>query len=289
MRGRTGVALGLLAATIFRVPAFAGEAKLPLVLAPSSPWNVVYDDDTCRMRRVFGTGQQIVALDFEQAAPGQPYGLVLSGTGAKILRDRETITVTFGDAIVLSDLTWIAAIDPRGTKFMELRLSVRIDRNDDDKLGDKPYLRQNALNGADYVGLRSGKNLFRLDTGPMNVAKSALDQCVDQLLTTWGLDPAIQRALLRGPEPSNNVANWLTTNDYPEGAGSGIIRFRLEVGASGIVTGCHVQSGLSVKDFAEVTCRNITRRARFHPALDAAGKPVASFYANMTRWEMGED
>ena len=123
----------------------------------------------------------------------------------------------------------------------------------------------------------------------MSSTKAAMDRCIDQLLTTWGLDPAVQRALQHGPVPLNNPSDWVRSTDYPSSAAnrSSVINFRLAIGADGAVTGCHIQSGLSVADFAAATCQLVARRARFSPALDAAGKPVTSFYANTVRWVSG--
>lgn len=51
-------------------PATAAQARDPQRLGPSGPWNVHYADDSCRLGRSFGQGDQRVTLIFDQFAPG---------------------------------------------------------------------------------------------------------------------------------------------------------------------------------------------------------------------------
>ena len=68
----------------------------------------------------------------------------------------------------------------------------------------------------------------------------------------------------------------------------GIVRFRLDVDPTGAPAGCRVLYRTNPDDFADLSCRLLMKRARFNPALDAAGKPVKSYYINNIRWVMGD-
>ena len=59
------------------------------------------------------------------------------------------------------------------------------------------------------------------------------------------------------------------------------------VSAEGVPTKCAIQQATSSPEFTKLTCDLLVKRARFSPALDRDGKPVASFYTNSVRWLAG--
>jgi hypothetical protein len=75
-RNPIGVGLAALAVLALGSPALARE---PLVLAPSTPWNLNYADDSCQLARGFGQGADQVILYLEQFSPGQHYNVRLIG------------------------------------------------------------------------------------------------------------------------------------------------------------------------------------------------------------------
>jgi len=90
------------------------------------------------------------------------------------------------------------------------------------------------------------------------------------------------------PEPITSIPSLFAASDYPAAAipkrAQGITDYRLSVNAAGGVDKCDIErsSGNAALDAA--TCRVITRRARFRPALDQAGRPIASTYLGMVHW-----
>ncbi|VWX59714.1 energy transducer TonB [Sphingorhabdus sp. 109] len=101
--------------------------------------------------------------------------------------------------------------------------------------------------------------------------------------------PPPQRA---NPEPRGNPGNWANANDYPSRAlreeREGTTRFRLTVGANGRVTDCQITGSSGHADLDQAACKNLTRRARFRPSLDANGEPTTGYYANAVRWQIPE-
>ncbi|AOL94297.1 TonB family protein [Porphyrobacter sp. LM 6] len=95
-----------------------------------------------------------------------------------------------------------------------------------------------------------------------------------------------------GAVPRGNPGKWVTDADYRtrwinEGL-SGSARFTLAIDARGGVTNCSVtrSTGHAVLDAA--TCQLVTRRARFDPARDSTGKPVAGSYNGSINWKIPE-
>jgi periplasmic protein TonB len=92
------------------------------------------------------------------------------------------------------------------------------------------------------------------------------------------------------PIPKGNPGNWANTNDYPSRAlqqeREGTTGFRVTVGANGRVTDCSITSSSGHPDLDQATCSNVTRRARFDPALDGSGNPTTGSYSNRVRWQI---
>jgi len=99
--------------------------------------------------------------------------------------------------------------------------------------------------------------------------------------------PPPQRA---NPEPRGNPGSWANANDYPSRAlreeREGTTRFRLTVNADGRVSDCQITGSSGHADLDEAACKNLTRRARFRPALDANGNPTTGSYSNAVRWQI---
>jgi TonB family protein len=102
--------------------------------------------------------------------------------------------------------------------------------------------------------------------------------------------PVPKPTLGRPPKPRNNPGLWVNTIDYPTRSlrdeEEGTSSFRLSVGPDGLVKACAItaSSGSALLDAA--TCSNITRRARFEPALDIEGNPTVGSYSNRVAWRI---
>jgi protein TonB len=90
--------------------------------------------------------------------------------------------------------------------------------------------------------------------------------------------------------PRGSPASWVTNDDYPPSAQrdgiEGVTGFSLAVGPDGRVTGCSVTSSSGSSLLDDTACRLLTRRARFNPAKEAGGTPIASSYAGRFRWQI---
>jgi TonB family protein len=83
---------------------------------------------------------------------------------------------------------------------------------------------------------------------------------------------------------------WLSLDDYPDRSffkgESAIVRYRLNVDENGNPTSCEVQRRTNPPEFAEITCSRLMQRARFIPAINSSGKPVAAYFLGTVRWLM---
>lgn len=94
------------------------------------------------------------------------------------------------------------------------------------------------------------------------------------------------------PRPLLNPGYWVTTDDYPVAAmradEQGTTAFVLAIDQLGKVSKCEIAESSGSATLDAATCELITRRARFIPARDAAGKPTAGSYASRVRWVLPE-
>ena len=100
-----------------------------------------------------------------------------------------------------------------------------------------------------------------------------------------GFDPVAAK-------PRNDPSRWLSNNDYrPSWARqelTGTARFRLEIAATGKVTGCTVTGSTGHPELDQATCSLVTRRAKFEPARGKQGEPVSGTYSGSVAWRLPE-
>jgi protein TonB len=94
------------------------------------------------------------------------------------------------------------------------------------------------------------------------------------------------------PRMQANLASYISDADYPAEAVArreqGTVGFRLSISTAGRVEDCSItqSSGSALLD--STTCRIMQSRARFTPARDAVGAPVADWMDARIRWVLPE-
>ena len=120
-------------------------------------------------------------------------------------------------------------------------------------------------------------------TGSMLGPMMLMRECTDRLVSSWGYDPVSYHKRTREAEPIGlaQLAREVQEN-YPKGPDrsyqNGLVRLRLDIGEDGKVKGCQAQSELAADRFYKTACDIMQKRAKFLPALDENGVPMASFY-----------
>jgi hypothetical protein len=275
------------------------SAAEPLRLTPSSNWHVNYAEDSCRLARSFGVGEEEVTLVLDRFRPGPKVRMTLVGSPVNVRSDVRRIILRFGPndaefekgfapgtldngkaAIVVGGNLWITGYDATEAELEDAGGPSK----------PKP-IDPGRYSAIRFLELRiAGKRPVVLETGPMLAAERALTACNDDLLRGWGIDAETDKTLSRRVTPSGNPGQWLRSSDYPSRMRflgyQGLVHFRLIVDDRGTPQSCHIQLSTRPKDFDDAVCRKIMARARFEPALDAGGKPVSSYYTNSARFSI---
>ena len=96
-----------------------------------------------------------------------------------------------------------------------------------------------------------------------------------------------------GAKPRGNPASWASSDDYPASSlrsgDQGTTGFRIEIGTDGRVTSCSVTKSSGFPALDDTTCKMVTRRAKFTPAKDASGNPIADNYSSRVRWQIPKE
>jgi protein TonB len=82
-----------------------------------------------------------------------------------------------------------------------------------------------------------------------------------------------------GAKPKNRHA-WFTLDDYPNAAAEageqGNVSVTFVIGSDGRISDCQVVGSSQHPRLDVIPCKLLLKRARFKPAKDAAGNPVAT-------------
>ncbi|QDH33500.1 energy transducer TonB [Porphyrobacter sp. YT40] len=291
------LAVGLALPTM--LAAMPAQAEV-VEIAPSSAWNLDYGETKCRLARLFGEGDAKHVLFLEQYWPGQGVGMTVAGPSFKRFRSRARTDLAFaeghephrtepfagmvedyGEAVIYSQINIGAALRGDAEK-------AAADATEDLTL---PLLDKDGARRAQFVGLKQRGDEYRLMTGPLDKAFEALDACTLDLVGTWGLDPEAQRTATRMPQWTNRdgvVRRIVAT--YPREAArtgeQGIMRMRVIVSPEGKVEDCVILKATETERLDSPACRAMAN-AQFEPALDAAGQPMRSFFAESIVYQMG--
>lgn len=291
----------IVAASTVLAPSAAWSQEV--VLEPSSQWHLDYGEDKCRLARTFGEGERKTIFFLEQFSPGSGFSWVVAGPPVEAMRRNRDVDVQFGpgfasfpveqdDGLTLDGFG--EAIGGRGHKPPEgervtagPRMGAATGHVGDSGEDSGPT----GLDPAEgrkiaYLALSQGedkRSLLRL--GDMEPAFKAVNACIDDLVESWGLDPAVLRTQVTGPAWTN--ADRLVSkiqDNYPSealrGGNQANFGLRVMVGADGEVVGCHFTEMTSAENFSDRVCPIIMREAEFAPARDADGTAIPSYYTS---------
>ncbi len=283
----------------------------PRVLAPVSDWTLDFADERCSLIREFADGDDTIRLQIDSFGPRPGYRVMLSGD-----------LVPGSDAARMTELRVGYSADTRARERLTMFVGRFGDKNavvfgrgflpeggSDDAGGSARAFERSVTHVTLDFKLRDP---LRLDTGSMAAPFAAMERCVDDLLASWGIDPAVHRALARPPSmavrtgpserafrtnehggervfelieragetvaepgrpgPADRRAQAFARNAYYSG---NLVPVRVMIDASGQPTACVVQVANISEAFRRSACESLA--GPYEPALDAAGQPVASF------------
>jgi len=252
-------------------PLGAPASAQPRIAVAAGKWNVDYGNIRCSLARRTGGPQSPILALASNLGSDEPE-LVLIRDGDEPLPD-------LGDRVRV-------VLEP-SAHSVEVKLERR--RVQGGRIMTIPRLGEGFIDrfaASEAIRLEHrGKVLVDLRLPGAAKAVAAYRSCNDDLLKSWGADPALEASLTRR---ARQRSGSISDADYPPSAisagQSGKVVARFRVLANGRPADCHtvVPSGHTILD--RTTCALLMERFRFEPALDGAGKPVPSIVIRTVTW-----
>jgi TonB family protein len=249
-------------------------APAPAPLTPTKPWVVDYSETYCAAVRAFGTAEAPLDLVLRPSPEGDVLQLFVLKSGGYALAQHVPVTVGFaGAAVKATALEYGVSKGGRRTILISLA---------NDTLGDLPKARTLTFHGSgiDYDFALTG----------MGQVLAALSTCNDDLRRHWNMTDEAKAAIRTEAKPVYKLWQVLSDSDYPDQAlreeDAGKASVLLMVDETGKVADCLLQHTSGNASLDAQTCIAFRNRARFKPALDAAGKPLRSVYHQAVSWRI---
>jgi TonB family protein len=279
--------------------AVAAKEREPVVLEPSSPWNLNYGDDSCRLIRSFGEGKDAHVMFFEVVGPSMQFGLTLAGPQMRHFRSERHTPLQFGDSlpghITEPQVGDLKSIGP-AVIYGSIGLVPEAEDGSDDEaqpdpiiapsieLGTLPQINLDEAGQANFVQLSQRNRPVRFETGNLMEPFKALNICAGHLLETWGLDLEEHKTRIKAPEFANeDKVIWRLKRDYPDMAlvrgQQAYFKMRLLIDEKGRVSNCFLFNQTEASSLDSPACKYM-EKAEFEPALDSNGEPMESYYLN---------
>ena len=266
----------------------------PVVFKPTDKWNIDYSEDSCALRRNFSDGKRRISLEMRQFSPDITFYLTLASEDIKM--DSGIPRAGFAPG------TPMRAITPPlylrySPKVTGMQWQDRLLTPEEVNAAAKGAYWDSTIRDhreAQVTGLNLGGRLppMFVETGEMHRPMEAMRTCLDELMTHWGIDAKAHRTLSRAVT-AFEWEKWVpkVAATYPvamlfEGK-SGVVRVRLIVDETGKPVSCHLQMKSQDTAFEKTACDRLMKFARFTPALDAAGKPITSYWTNTIQYLFG--
>jgi TonB family protein len=286
------LALAALSTALSAVPA---QAKT-VVLKASSPWNVDFGEERCRLTRLFTDGKNQHVLYFEQHFPSAQAGLTVAGRSFGNFENRtKTEVSTVPDRAPLDTLPYVGEMEGFDSALIYPAFYIGRSETDTDfpsSEGGLPTLDSAFGEKVHHITFKQRSREVRFDTGPLGKAFGVLNECATSLVDSWGLDGArhlTARSLPRWINEKQIVRKILAI--YPLAAQNlgeqGITRMRVIVNEQGAVEDCTIIKA-TITEYLESPACKAMRDARFEPAIDAEGKPMRSYFATNVTYQIGD-
>lgn len=283
---------GILLLVLSAMPQVAvGKPEAPL--EPIGPWKLASKFERCSLSRKFGSEGNPVHFQIDSYGSRVQFRVEISGSSVPLAR-----TVTGVIAYRLTpDLSYREKIhylqgtsaNGRAVWLSMVFLPPELWERKFDKLSQEDVFALVAQpdtilpdfeKAVDEITLRMkfGKTL-RLQLGSMAEPLETLRNCVDDLRKSWGLDPVQQKSLSRSPIPDLQSVREMQRSYPPKMIKefrNAFVPVRIMVDEQGNAIDCVVQRPNVSDEFKRATCDGLA--SHFKPALDAAGRPVASVY-----------
>lgn len=278
----------MLAALI--APVLQANAQDAKIFKASSAWALDYGDDYCRLMRDFSNGDETVGLFLERTQPGPLMRPIVIGNSVRLFRGSREIGYRMHPSGAPRTVQRMRFQTSDGQQYLNLGPTMFVDMPmpapGAPPAMPPPYTRQGEVAAAAKItGIFLDRGLTSpvlLETGELGEAARALQACVDDLVSSWGLDAEKHKTLARPAMPAQPTAGWIASDTIPFGEFSklsgGNNEVRLLVDKAGRAASCHIQWPSISEAINKKICSSVMEKSAFMPALDEQGQAMDSYW-----------
>jgi TonB family protein len=247
----------------------------PKIMVASSQWRLDQQPDGCRLLRSFGSGDDEITLQIKRSDSPMTSEVIILGKKFRSIKQVASIKMSLAPPSIEIDYDaqMIRVAGESGRAIMW-------------RVNDANYWPNMATN-QDIVIFIDNTNIVQLKTSNAKPAIAALQNCHDSLFKIWGFDAVALRSLKSLPSPSGSRP-WVSHEDYPAEAWTreiqGDTTIGLIVGKDGLVTTCKVLVSAGHNSLDSKSCSEVSKNARFLPALTQEGSATEAPYITTIRW-----
>lgn len=275
--------------SLFVQPAYA-EGDERVTLRPSSSWALDYGENRCRIVRTFGDEEEKTIFYLEQRQPSDNVTWVVGGALVEQLHAKYKFTVKFGPGFAPFEIKPKVAMTLGEFGDAISGYGFKEQSEDQDESAEAqpvglPVLEVDQGKAVDWIEISRGSKTYRLNTGNLGPVFEAMNSCMLDLVKFWGADPEILRKRKTLPKVTNlgKVARMVQEH-FPSDAlrkrAQADLLIRVLVEADGTASKCFIHGITNAEQFDNEACVVFLEAAKFEPALDMDGRPVASYYIN---------
>lgn len=301
---KTALLAAASAITVLPTSAIAQDGDA-LIFQATGTWTADFGEDYCRLLRTYSDGTEQLTVAFERIQPGPFMRMLIIGDEFRTFRGAERIGYGFsplgasassdlatsetGDGQRLTILGTVSLNEqPQFTQFFQPPEGDAEDVPAAESPEDMPqfpgYDPAAELERAGQVtsitfneGMRRD---VRIETGNLAPAMEVMQNCAQDLLRTWGLEPERHQNLSKGAFPTQGglISNRTIPFDQFSRLTGNYNQVRIMIDAQGSATSCHIHFPTLEANVNERICDQVMENASFQPALDADGQPLASYW-----------
>lgn len=247
-------------------------AAAPTPLTSTKAWVVDYAETYCSAALSFGTPDAPLDLVVRPAPDGDVLQLYVLKSGGYMVGQHVPVTVGFaGQAVKGTALLY--GINKTDRRTILINLAT-------DSVRDLPKTRTLTFRG---TGIDYAFALTNFDQ-----VLAALATCNEDLRKHWNMGEGAKEKIKTEANPTYALRDLFSSGDYPEQAltegDSGQAKVMLMIDENGKVADCLLEHTSGNASLDAMTCIAFRNRARFRPALDAAGKPAKTVLHQVVSW-----
>jgi TonB family protein len=252
----------------------AAAAPPPAPLPAKQAWVINYAETFCSAGKIYGEGTQRVDLYLRPAPGGDVLQFYILRDGRYLPAEHVPVSIGFAGRTIKG-----TALVYGGKAGAKRAILVNLER---DSVGDLPKARTIAFHGADID--------YAFAVPDLDKVIAALATCNEDLREHWNMTEAGKAAIKTPGRPITRMRDIISYEDYPSQAvreeDTGTAAVLLLVDETGKVADCLLKKTSGNASLDAMTCIAFIKRARFKPALDAAGKPMKTTFYQSVSWRI---